>query len=71
MKNASQPILNSYEELLGKKAVDTVKNKATPFINKSILHVNATKFGGGVAEILQNMVAMMEELELRVNPKAL
>jgi trehalose synthase len=69
MKNASHPILNSYEELLGKKVVDTVKKKAKEFTNKSILHVNATKFGGGVAEILQNMVAMMEELELRVNWK--
>jgi trehalose synthase len=69
MKNASHTILNSYEELLGKKVVDTVKKKAKEFTNKSILHVNATKFGGGVAEILQNMVAMMEELELRVNWK--
>jgi len=69
MKNASYSILNSYEELLSRKAVDTVKKKANAFINKSILHVNATKFGGGVAEILQNMVAMMEELELRVNWK--
>jgi trehalose synthase len=69
MKNASQPILNSYEELLGKKSVNLVKKKANEFANKSILHVNATKFGGGVAEILQNMVAMMEELELGVNWK--
>ena len=69
MKNASQPILNSYEELLGKKSVNVVKKKATEFANKSILHVNATKFGGGVAEILQNMVSMMEELELGVNWK--
>ena len=69
MKNASYSILNSYEELLSKKVVDSVKKKATAFINKSILHVNATKFGGGVAEILQNMVAMMEELELTVNWK--
>ena len=69
MANPKQPILNSYEELLGKKPVDLVKKKAYEFTNKSILHVNATKFGGGVAEILQNMVSMMEELELKVNWK--
>ena len=69
MANEQQQILNSYEELLGKKAVDSIKKKAATFVNKSILHVNATKFGGGVAEILQNMVAMMEELELNVNWK--
>ncbi len=69
MKNSPQPILDSYEELLGTKSVDILKKKANEFTNNSFLHVNATKFGGGVAEILQNMISMMEELELNVKWK--
>jgi trehalose synthase len=63
-------ILSSYEALLGKEPVATIRKKAKMFENKSILHVNATKFGGGVAEILQNMTALMEELQLDVKWKA-
>ncbi len=63
-------VLNSYETLLGKEPVEIIKKKAKEFENKSILHVNATKFGGGVAEILQNMIVLMEELDLDVKWKA-
>jgi len=63
-------VLNSYETLLGKEPVEIIKKKAKEFENKSILQVNATKFGGGVAEILQNMIVLMEELDLDVKWKA-
>jgi len=70
MVEGKNSILNSYEILLGKEPVEIIKKKARAFEDKSILHVNATKFGGGVAEILQNMVALMEELNLDVKWKA-
>jgi trehalose synthase len=69
MTNEMNSILNTYEKLLGKNSVEIIKNKAKQFVNKTILHINATKFGGGVAEILQNMVALMKELNLDVNWK--
>jgi len=70
MVEGKSSILNFYEILLGKEPVEIIKEKARAFEDKSILHVNATKFGGGVAEILQNMVALMEELDLDVKWKA-
>ncbi|MFX1493877.1 MAG: glycosyltransferase [Promethearchaeota archaeon] len=56
--------LSSYSLLLGKERINRVKRKAANLKNKSILHINSTKFGGGVAEILHSMVPLMEELNL-------
>lgn len=62
--NGSDSILNRYSKLLGEKITKNLTNKAKIFENFKILHVNATKFGGGVAEILMNMVPLMKELKL-------
>lgn len=56
--------LASYFHLIGKQEIDNIKSKAKALENKSILHINSTKFGGGVAEILQSMVPLMDELNL-------
>jgi trehalose synthase len=60
----SELILNRYTNLIGKRMIDNLKKKAKIFENSKILHVNATKYGGGVAEILTNMVPLMKELKL-------
>ncbi|GAG91310.1 unnamed protein product, partial [marine sediment metagenome] len=62
MKKNSESILEAYTSLLGLKIVNRLKEKAQKFKNKTVLHVNATKYGGGVAEILQNMIPLMYEL---------
>lgn len=64
MKVNSDSILNQYSQLLGDKEVKKLQKKAKKFENNEILHVNATKFGGGVAEILNNMIPLMRELKL-------
>ncbi|MFW9894827.1 MAG: glycosyltransferase [Candidatus Thorarchaeota archaeon] len=60
----SDSILDRYSSLLGDKKVRKLQDKAKIFENNEILHVNATKFGGGVAEILNNMIPLMRELNL-------
>jgi len=67
MSKGSDLILDRYIELLGKSDIERIQNKAHKFENSSVLHVNATKYGGGVAEILQNMIPLMHEL--RINAK--
>ncbi|MFX1498465.1 MAG: glycosyltransferase [Promethearchaeota archaeon] len=59
--------LKSYSILLGPQKVEKIKKKALKLKDHSILHVNSTKFGGGVAEILQNMIPLMKELNLNVD----
>ncbi len=62
MNKNSESILEAYTPLLGLKAISELKEKAQKFKGKTVLHVNATKYGGGVAEILQNMIPLMNEL---------
>jgi trehalose synthase len=69
MDNEKQSLFSSYESLLGKQKVRDLKKKAKNFKDKSVLNVNATKFGGGVAEILHNMVPLMQELGINADWK--
>lgn len=63
----SKSILEAYDPLLGLKTINKLKEKARKFKGKTVLHVNATKFGGGVAEILQNMIPLFNELGIEGN----
>lgn len=58
-------ILEKYINLLGSEEINKLRDKAKKYRGKEILNVNATKFGGGVAEILHNMIPLMEELEIK------
>ena len=69
MDENSNRLLDLYNELLGNKAIRNIQKKAEKLENIKVLHVNATKFGGGVAEILHNMVPLMQELRLNVEWK--
>ncbi|MBD3211516.1 MAG: glycosyltransferase [Candidatus Lokiarchaeota archaeon] len=57
-------VLEKYEKLIGRKYVKKLREKAFKYQEMRILHINSTKFGGGVAEILQNMIPLMRELTL-------
>jgi trehalose synthase len=55
-----------YAEIVGKDAIEETISLAERLPNKSLLHVNSTAVGGGVAEILNRMVPLMKELGLDV-----
>ncbi|MFW9866063.1 MAG: glycosyltransferase [Candidatus Thorarchaeota archaeon] len=60
----SRPILKEYEPIIGRDQIDLLKRKSKKFHDNKVLHVNATKFGGGVAEILNNMIPLLIELKI-------
>ncbi|MFX1323875.1 MAG: glycosyltransferase [Promethearchaeota archaeon] len=62
-------MLESYSQLLGEKKIKELQKKAKPFEYNDVLHINATKFGGGVAEILNNMIPLMKELKINAEWK--
>lgn len=64
MEKKNNLILEAYQRLLGKQAINSLRKKAIKFEQKTVLHINSTKFGGGVAEILNNMLPMMRELKI-------
>lgn len=55
-------ILNRYKKIIGDDKFKEIEKKAKPLKGKYILHVNATYYGGGVAEILDNMAVLMNDV---------
>lgn len=55
-------ILERYAEAAGYDVVNHLRQLAKPLSGLNVLHVNSTRVGGGVAEILHKMVPLMQEL---------
>ena len=55
-------LLDRYEEIVGHREVERLRHLAASLVGKRIIHVNATRSGGGVAEILGWMIPLMQEL---------
>jgi len=56
--------LTDYEKVVGKPAISQLKQLARELAGANVVHVNSTKEGGGVAEILNWLVPLMNELGL-------
>lgn len=56
--------LDRYEEVVGWQEVQRLRQLARHLAGKRVVHVNSTRTGGGVAEILGWMIPLMEELGL-------
>jgi trehalose synthase len=55
-------LLDRYEEIVGHQEIKRLHQLADRLTGKKIIHVNSTRTGGGVAEILSWMVPLMCEL---------
>src|SRR3954463_10903380 len=58
------PKLGDYEPIVGKAELDELRFLAQRLRGKSVKMVNSTAVGGGVAEILNRLVPMLNELEV-------
>jgi trehalose synthase len=54
--------LEDYQPIVGKQTIDELRLLAKCLAGKRVLHVNSTAVGGGVAEILNRMVPLLNEL---------
>src|SRR5882724_7514102 len=55
-------LLDRYEVVVGHREIEYLRLLAAGLQGKRIVHVNSTRTGGGVAEILGWMIPMMQEL---------
>jgi trehalose synthase len=62
---APPPKLEDYEPIIGRPELDEVRFLARQLSGKSVKMVNSTAVGGGVAEILNRLVPLLNELEVR------
>lgn len=56
--------IDDYRPVIGDERVSELRELAQPLQGAKVLHVNATAFGGGVAEILASLVPLMNDLGL-------
>lgn len=63
-ETTSQSLLDRYAEYAGSDAIDQLRQLARLLGGIRVVHVNSTRRGGGVAEILEWMVPLMRELGL-------
>lgn len=59
-------LLEQYAQVAGNDAVAQLRQLAEPLQGMKVVHVNSTKVGGGVAEILHQLVPLLGELQIDV-----
>ncbi|WP_028317157.1 glycosyltransferase [Desulfobulbus elongatus] len=60
-------ILDGYAAIVGEAVIDHLRQLAAPLKGMRVVHVNSTREGGGVAEILSWLVPFKQELGLEVS----
>lgn len=59
--------LSSYEPVVGHNAISQLRQLADDLRGARVVHVNSTKAGGGVAEILDWLIPLMNDLGLQAS----
>jgi trehalose synthase len=62
--NVGTKSLVDYSTITGRGLMDQILALAAPLVGKRVLHLSATAFGGGVAEILYTLVPLMRDAGL-------
>jgi trehalose synthase len=56
--------IGGYEATAGREVIERLRSLAEPLRGTRVLHLNATPYGGGVAEILRSEVPLLRDLGL-------
>lgn len=54
-----------YEEIVGSEKIEELRRLAEPLQGLSVLHVNSTLVGGGVAEMLHSLIPLFNDLGIK------
>lgn len=57
--------LDGYREVTLPGTVETIEKLAEGLAGQSLLHVNSTRIGGGVSEILHRLILLFEDVDLK------
>ncbi|RJX34508.1 MAG: glycosyltransferase [Desulfurivibrio sp.] len=57
-------LLDTYADVAGQDVINHLRQLARPLRGMKVIHVNSTRVGGGVAEILTKLVPLMRDLEI-------
>ena len=56
--------IDQYEQHVGAETIDRIRRKAKDLFQERVAHVNSTYYGGGVAEILDPLSLLMNDLDI-------
>ena len=56
--------LADYTHIVGRDLIDEIRELAEPLKGRRVVHLNATSYGGGVAEILHTLIPLMRDVGL-------
>lgn len=57
-------LLDAYADIAGQDVINHLRQLAEPLHGIKVVHVNSTRIGGGVAEILDKLVPLMQDLSI-------
>ncbi|MFB0565624.1 MAG: glycosyltransferase [Candidatus Aminicenantaceae bacterium] len=63
--------MDDYLPIVGEKIIGNIYQRAHRLINKHIVHINSTAHGGGVAEILNNLIVLLNDIGIDVGWRVL
>jgi trehalose synthase len=63
------PLLDRYKSIVGESLIDQIYDVARSLAGLRVLHLNTTAQGGGVAEILNELLPLMNDLGIQHNWK--
>src|SRR5438105_15743698 len=63
--NAGHKSLADYATIATRGLMDQIRSLAEPLAGKRVVHVSATAFGGGVAELNYTLIQLMQDAGLQ------
>ncbi|MEF8879363.1 MAG: glycosyltransferase [Candidatus Thermoplasmatota archaeon] len=63
--------LDKYRDVVGDEIIEKIYEEASPLSEKSIVHINSTYQGGGVAEILESLIILMNDVGIETDWRVL
>ena len=63
--------LDKYQEIIGDKYFQKIHDEASSLSEKTVAHINSTYQGGGVAEILNSLVILLNDVGIKTDWRVL
>jgi len=59
--------LDKYQDIIGDHAIQNIRDEASSLSEKKMVHINSTYQGGGVAEILNSLVILLNDVGIETD----
>ncbi|MEA3457923.1 MAG: glycosyltransferase [Candidatus Thermoplasmatota archaeon] len=63
--------LDKYRDFIGDKTIEKIHSEASSLSEKTLVHINSTYQGGGVAEILNSLIVLLNDVGIKTDWRVL